>query len=57
MGEMVKHATIAERKFYISLDDYIDSMFALDEDILMNAIKWNCTIKRNVVEADEKGSL
>jgi 3-dehydroquinate synthase len=57
MGEMVKHAIIADRKFCIFLDDYIDSILALDEDILINAIKWSCTIKRNVVEADEKESF
>ncbi len=38
IGEMLKHAIIADRNLCIFVDDDIDSILALDKEILINAI-------------------
>jgi len=37
MGEMLKHAIIADRKLCILVDNDIESILILDKEILINA--------------------
>lgn len=54
--EMVKHGIIADKKYFLFMQDNIDRIYKLEEKILIKAIKRSCQIKKEVVEEDEKES-
>ncbi|MCK5140131.1 MAG: 3-dehydroquinate synthase [Nanoarchaeota archaeon] len=54
IAEMIKHGVIADEKFFVFMEDYMDKVLSLDEQILIKAIEWCCIIKKKVVEADER---
>lgn len=56
MGEVIKHGIIRDSEFFSFLSDNVDSVKKLETDTLIDMSKTNCSIKANVVEADEKES-
>ena len=52
--EMIKHALILDKDHFIFLENNIDRITALEEDILISAIKRSCEAKKIAVEKDEK---
>ena len=53
-GEILKHAIIDDRKFFTFLDKNGSQILNLKSDLVMKAIFKSCSIKKKVVEADEK---
>ena len=54
MVEMIKHAIIADKKYFSSLLDNKDEIIACETRIIENAITASCVIKKDIVEQDEK---
>jgi len=54
MAEVIKHAIIMDRDFFEYLDSSVDKILDNDEDALLYITKMNCSIKRSVIEKDEK---
>ncbi|MEE0945123.1 MAG: 3-dehydroquinate synthase [Clostridia bacterium] len=54
MGEVIKHGIIRDSEFFAFLSDNVEGVKELDTDTLIHMSKTNCSIKANVVEADEK---
>tara|TARA_B110000037_G_scaffold189832_1_gene222285 strand:- start:250 stop:1356 length:1107 start_codon:yes stop_codon:yes gene_type:complete len=53
-GEILKHAIIADRKFFTFLDINGSDILSLKSPLIEKAIFKSCSIKKKVVEADEK---
>ena len=53
-GEILKHAIIADRKFFTFLDINGSQILNLKSNLIKKAIFRSCSIKKKVVEADEK---
>ena len=53
-GEILKHAIIADKKFFSFLDINASQILRLKSPLLEKTIFKSCTIKKKVVEADEK---
>ena len=53
-GEILKHAIIAEKKFFSFLDINGSQILKLKSPLIENAIFKSCSIKKKVVENDEK---
>ncbi len=53
VAEMIKHAVIADEKYFVFLDDYMDRIMNLDMEVIPDAIHWSCKIKKDVIEMDE----
>ena len=53
-GEILKHAIIANKKFYNFLDKNFKKILHLSSPYIEKAIYESCRIKRSVVEKDEK---
>ena len=53
-GEILKHSLIANKNFYNFLNKNNDKIFNLSSPFIEKAIYESCTIKKNVVERDEK---
>jgi len=53
-GEILKHALIADRKFFFFLNKNGPKILNLESPLIEKAIYQSCLIKRSVVEADEK---
>jgi len=53
-GEILKHAIIADRKFFTFLDIYGSQILNLKSPLIEKAIFKSCSIKKRVVETDEK---
>ena len=53
-AEMIKHAIIAEPSCFIFLSDFIGKILDLDQFLLPKAIALSITIKRKIVQEDEK---
>ena len=53
-GEILKHAIIADKKFFTFLDIYGSQILNLKSPLIEKAIFKSCSIKKKVVEADEK---
>ncbi len=54
MGEVIKHAVIRDRDFFVFLRDNAALVRSLNPYILIKMAKTNCSIKAKVVEADER---
>lgn len=54
MGEVIKHALIADEKFFEYLFNNYEEIKSLDNEILLKMCRINCSIKANVVSKDEK---
>jgi len=50
--ESVKHAIIADSKYFDFLESNLDAVLERKPDILEKVAHWNCKIKGNVVETD-----
>jgi len=50
--ESVKHALIADAKYFDFLEENIDAVLSRNEDVLIKIAENNCRIKATVVEAD-----
>ena len=53
-GEILKHAIISDKKFFSFLDTNGPQILNLKSPLIEKAIYKSCTIKKKVVEADEK---
>ena len=53
-GEILKHAIIADKKFFSFLDTNGSQILDLKSPLIEKAIFKSCSIKKGVVEADEK---
>ena len=53
-GEILKHALITDKKFFIFLNKHGTDILNLKNSLIEKAIYKSCTIKKKVVEADEK---
>ncbi|GAB4062278.1 3-dehydroquinate synthase [Uliginosibacterium sediminicola] len=53
LAEVIKHALIRDAARMDWLEQHIDGLLACDEDLLAEAVEWNCRIKATVVAADE----
>jgi len=53
LAEIIKHAIIIDEKFFVFLEDYVSKILAKDNNVLVQAIKWSCNIKKKIVENDE----
>ena len=53
-GEILKHAVIADKKFFMFLNKNGSDILNLKSPLIEKAIFHSCTIKKKVVEADEK---
>ena len=53
-GEILKHALITDKKFFIFLNKHGTDILNLKNPLIEKAIYKSCTIKKKVVEADEK---
>jgi 3-dehydroquinate synthase len=54
LAEVVKHAMIADRELFRTLEEDADRILARDPEILQRIVAWNCAIKAKVVETDER---
>ena len=53
-GEILKHALIADKKFFSFLDTNGSKILNLKTPFIEKAIYKSCSIKKNIVESDEK---
>ena len=53
-GEILKHALIADRKFFNFLNNNSSKILNLETPLIKKAIYQSCLIKKKIVEADEK---
>ena len=53
-GEILKHALIADKKFFTFLNENGSKILALKSPLIEKTIFKSCSIKKKVVEADEK---
>ena len=53
-GEILKHAIIADKKFFSFLDKNISQILNLKSPLIEEAIFKSCSVKKNIVEIDEK---
>jgi len=53
-GEILKHALISDKKFFLFLDKNGSKILNLKSPLIEKAIYKSCSIKKKVVEADEK---
>jgi 3-dehydroquinate synthase len=53
-GEILKHAIIADKKFFSFLDINGSQILNLESPLIEKAILKSCSIKKNIVETDEK---
>ncbi len=54
MAEMVKHALIYDATFFDFIEDNIESIINMNPPLLKKALLWNCKIKAEIVEKDER---
>ena len=53
-GEILKHALIADKKFFLFLDKNGSKILNLKSPLIEKAIYKSCSIKKRIVETDEK---
>ena len=53
-GEILKHAIIADKKFFVFLDKNSSQILNLETPLIERAIFKSCSIKKKIVETDEK---
>ena len=56
LAETIKHACIADKRFFDFIFDNIESIFSVEEDICKHIAEMNCRIKYQVVMKDERES-
>ena len=54
LAETIKHACMADSKFFEYLENNIEKVFDMDPDVCKHISEKNCEIKYNVVMIDEK---
>jgi 3-dehydroquinate synthase len=54
MAEVIKHAAIMDKEFFVYLESNMDKVLALDADVMEYVIARNVRIKAGVVSKDEK---
>jgi 3-dehydroquinate synthase len=54
LAEIIKHGVIRDRELFDYVAKSLDNIFAVDQDTFQKLIPWNCQIKANVVEQDER---
>lgn len=56
MGEVIKHALIADAEFFEYIVNNPGEILGLAPDLMMSVCRKNCAVKARVVEADERES-
>lgn len=56
LAEIIKHGIIADAGLFDRVSRSLTPLLAADEELYREIIPWNCRIKANVVEQDEKES-
>jgi len=56
LAEIIKHGVIADAELFDTVNNSLDKLKAVDLDEYCRIIPWNCRIKADVVEQDEKES-
>lgn len=54
LAEIIKHGVIRDRQLFDYVANSLDNIFAIDPGTFQTLIPWNCRIKANVVEQDER---
>lgn len=52
-AEVIKHALLKDKDYLGYLEANVEHVFALNENVLAEIIRWSCRIKADVVAADE----
>jgi len=53
-GEILKHSLIADKKFFLFLNNNVNKILKLESSLIKKVIYKSCTIKKKIVEVDEK---
>ncbi|MBR6402353.1 MAG: 3-dehydroquinate synthase [Eubacterium sp.] len=56
LAETIKHACLADAKFFYYLEEHMDEILALDPEVCEHIAETNCRIKYDVVMQDERES-
>jgi len=54
LAEVIKYGLIADREFFVWLEDHLDELLARQPSALIHAIATSCRIKADIVGADER---
>ncbi len=54
LAEVIKHGLILNSEFYDYMNYNLDKIFRFDDNTLQYVTKMNCSIKKSIVEQDEK---
>ncbi len=54
LAEAIKHGVIADEVLFKTIDDSLGGLLDVDEELYGELIPWNCRIKADVVEQDER---
>lgn len=54
LAEVIKHGIIRDRELFDTVSQSLDTIFAIDTATYQKLIPWNCQIKADVVEQDER---
>ncbi|MGI6456393.1 MAG: 3-dehydroquinate synthase [bacterium] len=54
LAEIIKHGVIADVELFEKVSQTISTLLEVDDDLYAEIIPWNCRIKSEVVEQDEK---
>lgn len=54
LSEMIKHALIKDKDFFVWLEQHVDALLEKDPKTIIEALERSCQIKCDVVVADEK---
>lgn len=54
MGELIKYGVALDRTFFVWLEKVMPLLIERDPSVLPQAVKWACSLKAQIVSADEK---
>lgn len=54
LAETIKHACLADKEFFLWLEENVEKILSLDPEACMHAAETNCRIKYEIVQKDEK---
>jgi 3-dehydroquinate synthase len=54
LAEMIKHGVIADKSYFEFLEGHVSQLLSLESPILESAILMGCSIKKGIVEDDER---
>ncbi|MDX9752361.1 MAG: 3-dehydroquinate synthase [bacterium] len=54
LAEVIKHGVIRDERLFEKIKTELDSLLRIDERVYQEIVPWNCRIKAQVVEQDER---